>query len=99
VALQVNGAVDVGRRVRGRAPEFTRVPHTRADVEEGVVNLRGRVLSVVDLAACLPLGVTARARSARVVEAAARWAFEHDYRGIAHSGRRRYLFTWWAVRW
>ena len=49
-----------------RVPEITRVPHAQAGVE-GVINLRGRVLPVVDLAARLALGITARARSARVV--------------------------------
>jgi purine-binding chemotaxis protein CheW len=34
---------------------------------EGVINLRGRVLPVVDLAARLGLGITERACSARVV--------------------------------
>lgn len=49
-----------------RAPEFTRLPRPRAGVE-GVINLSGRVLPVVDLPARLALGVTACARSARVV--------------------------------
>jgi purine-binding chemotaxis protein CheW len=49
-----------------RVPEITRVPHAQAGVE-GVINLRGRVLPVVDLAARLALGTTERARSARVV--------------------------------
>src|SRR6266849_5080537 len=49
-----------------RVPEITRVPHAQAGVE-GVINLRGRVLPVVDLAARLALGITARDRSARVV--------------------------------
>ena len=40
--------------------------HAQAGVE-GVINLRGRVLPVVDLAARLALGTTERARSARVV--------------------------------
>src|ERR1700716_38738 len=49
-----------------RVPEITRVPHAQAGVE-GVINLRGRVLPVVDLASRLALGTTERARSARVV--------------------------------
>ena len=49
-----------------RVPEITRVPHAQPGVE-GVINLRGRVLPVVDLAARLALGTTERARSARVV--------------------------------
>src|ERR1700730_11193203 len=49
-----------------RVPEITRVPNAQAGVE-GVINLRGRVLPVVDLAARLALGITARERSARVV--------------------------------
>jgi purine-binding chemotaxis protein CheW len=49
-----------------RVPEITRVPHAQAGVQ-GVINLRGRVLPVVDLAARLALGTTEHARSARVV--------------------------------
>jgi purine-binding chemotaxis protein CheW len=49
-----------------RVPEITRVPHAQPGVE-GVINLRGRVLPVVDLASRLALGITERARSARVV--------------------------------
>jgi purine-binding chemotaxis protein CheW len=49
-----------------RVPEITRVPHAQPGVE-GVINLRGRVLPVVDLAARLALGITARDRSSRVV--------------------------------
>jgi purine-binding chemotaxis protein CheW len=49
-----------------RVPEITRVPHAQPGVE-GVINLRGRVLPVVDLASLLALGITERARSARVV--------------------------------
>src|ERR1700738_5722160 len=49
-----------------RVPEITRVPNAQAGVE-GVINLRGRVLPVVDLAARLALGITQRERSARVV--------------------------------
>jgi purine-binding chemotaxis protein CheW len=49
-----------------RVPEITRVPHAQAGVE-GVINLRGRVLPVVDLASRLALGTTEHARSARVV--------------------------------
>src|ERR1700687_5971132 len=48
-----------------RVPDITRVPHTQSGVE-GVINLRGRVLPVVDLADRLALGTTERARSARV---------------------------------
>jgi purine-binding chemotaxis protein CheW len=46
-----------------RVPEITRVPHAR----EGVINLRGRMLPVVELASRLGLGPTERARSARLV--------------------------------
>jgi purine-binding chemotaxis protein CheW len=49
-----------------RVPNITRVPHAQPGVE-GVINLRGRVLPVVDLAARLALGITERDRSARVV--------------------------------
>jgi purine-binding chemotaxis protein CheW len=49
-----------------RVPDITRVPHAQSGVE-GVINLRGRVLPVVDLAGRLALGTTERARSARVV--------------------------------
>ena len=49
-----------------RVPNINRVPHAQPGVE-GVINLRGRVLPVVDLAARLALGITERARSARVV--------------------------------
>jgi purine-binding chemotaxis protein CheW len=49
-----------------RVPEITRVPHAQVGVE-GVINLRGRVLPVVDLASRMALGTTERARSARVV--------------------------------
>jgi purine-binding chemotaxis protein CheW len=49
-----------------RVPEITRVPHAQPGVE-GVINLRGRVLPVVDLAARLALGITLRDRSSRVV--------------------------------
>jgi chemotaxis signal transduction protein len=49
-----------------RVPEITRVPPVQADVQ-GVNNLRGRVLAVVYLSLTSALGVTERARSARVV--------------------------------
>src|ERR1700682_5777588 len=70
VVLRVQGgdyAVPINRvQEIVRVPEITRVPHAQAGVE-GVINLRGRVLPVVDLAARLALGTTERARSARVV--------------------------------
>jgi purine-binding chemotaxis protein CheW len=70
VVLRVQGgdyAVPINRvQEIVRVPEITRVPHAQAGVE-GVINLRGRVLPVVDLAARLALGITQRARSARVV--------------------------------
>jgi purine-binding chemotaxis protein CheW len=70
VVLRVQGgdyAVPINRvQEIVRVPEITRVPHAQAGVE-GVINLRGRVLPVVDLAARLALGITKRERSARVV--------------------------------
>ena len=70
VVLRVQGgdyAVPINRvQEIVRVPEITRVPHAQAGVE-GVINLRGRVLPVVDLASRLGLGITERARSARVV--------------------------------
>jgi purine-binding chemotaxis protein CheW len=70
VVLRVQGgdyAVPINRvQEIVRVPEITRVPHAQPGVE-GVINLRGRVLPVVDLAARLGLGITERARSARVV--------------------------------
>jgi purine-binding chemotaxis protein CheW len=49
-----------------RVQEIVRVPHAQADVE-GVINLRGHVLPVVDLASRLAPGATEHARSPRVV--------------------------------
>jgi purine-binding chemotaxis protein CheW len=49
-----------------RVPEITRVPRTAGDIE-GVINLRGHVLPVVDLAARLGLGTAQRDRQSRVV--------------------------------
>jgi purine-binding chemotaxis protein CheW len=49
-----------------RVPAITRVPRTAGDVE-GVINLRGHVLPVVDLAARLGLGSAVRDKQSRVV--------------------------------
>ena len=60
-------AVPIGRvQEIVRVPEITRVPRAQADVE-GVINLRGHVLPVVDLAKRLGLGATERDPQARVV--------------------------------
>ena len=49
-----------------RMPEITPIPRTAPDVE-GVVNLRGRIVPIVDLRARLGLSVVARTLSARVI--------------------------------
>jgi len=60
-------AVPIGRvQEIVRVPEITRLPRTPGDVE-GVINLRGYVLPVIDLAKRLGLGATECDRSARVV--------------------------------
>jgi purine-binding chemotaxis protein CheW len=70
VGLRVQGgdyAVPINRvQEIVRVPAITRVPQAQPGVEV-VINLRGRVLPVVDLTARLALGVTKRARSARDV--------------------------------
>ncbi len=60
-------AVPIGRvQEIVRVPAITRVPHAAAGVE-GVINLRGRVLPVLDLGAALGLGSVERGKAARVV--------------------------------
>jgi purine-binding chemotaxis protein CheW len=60
-------AVPIGRvQEIVQVPAITRLPRTQADVE-GVINLRGHVLPVIDLAKRLGLGATERDRRARVV--------------------------------
>jgi purine-binding chemotaxis protein CheW len=60
-------AVPIGRvQEIVRVPAITRLPRTQADVE-GVINLRGHELPVIDLAKRLGLGVTELDRRARVV--------------------------------
>ncbi len=49
-----------------RVPEITHVPQAEEGVE-GVINLRGRVLPVIDLGVRLGLGSAQRERQARVV--------------------------------
>lgn len=49
-----------------RLPEITRVPRATPDVE-GVINLRGRIVPVVDLRTRLGLGDKARPATARVI--------------------------------
>ena len=49
-----------------RMPEITPIPRAAPDVE-GVVNLRGRIVPIVDLRARLGLPVAARTSSARVI--------------------------------
>ncbi len=58
-----------------RVPTITRVPNAAHGVE-GVINLRGRVLPVLDLAARLGIGQVERNTSARVV------VVEHGTSGI-----------------
>lgn len=70
VVLRVGGgdyAVPIGGvQEIVRVPPITRVPNAHPSVE-GVINLRGKVLPVVDLAARLGLGTAAGGRGARVV--------------------------------
>ncbi len=70
VVLHVGGsnyAVPIGRvQEIIRVPHLTPVPRAGVDIE-GVINLRGRVLPVVNLGARLGLEPTARSREARVV--------------------------------
>lgn len=49
-----------------RVPALTRVPQAQVDVQ-GVINLRGQVLPVVDLGGRLGFGATEKTREARVV--------------------------------
>jgi purine-binding chemotaxis protein CheW len=60
-------AVPIGRvQEIVRVPAITRVPHAGPGVE-GVIDLRGRVLPIVDLAIRLGLGSADRGQAARVV--------------------------------
>ncbi len=64
-----NYAVPIGRvQEIVRVPEITPLPEAPAGVE-GIINLRGRVLPVVDLPARLGFGRAEQARAARVVVA------------------------------
>ena len=71
-----------------RVPEITRVPQAQFGVE-GVINLRGRVLPVVDLDARLGLGITERARSARLVVVDGGTAHPNHHGHRADRGPRR----------
>jgi purine-binding chemotaxis protein CheW len=70
VVLRVRGgdyAVHIGRvQEIVRVPQITRVPNAPEGVQ-GIINLRGRVLPVIDLASRLGLGTSERGKQARVV--------------------------------